>query len=165
MIRAALDANVFISSLLLSGRSTNVHRCVDSGIAGAFVLLVPEPLFVELFRKVGEKHYLATRIGQEALGRLVAILLAVGEVVPSFDNPIPPVSRDEKDDYLLAYARIADADYLVTGDKDLLVLRDLFQWPAIRTPAEFVRELGLDASDESDEDESTPLGEPEDETI
>jgi len=33
-----------------------------------------------------------------------------------------PVCRDRDDDLILACADTADADYLVTGDKDLLVL-------------------------------------------
>ncbi|HEY7029716.1 MAG TPA: putative toxin-antitoxin system toxin component, PIN family [Thermomicrobiales bacterium] len=149
MIRAALDANILISYLLASDRSTSIRRCVDSGISGAFALLLPEPLLAELTRKVSEKPYPAARIDHDALERLFAVLLSVGEVIPSFDDPIPSISRDEKDDYVLAYARVEDADYLVTGDKDLLVLRDLVNRPAIRTPTEFVRELGFDDSGDS----------------
>ncbi len=33
------------------------------------------------------------------------------------------VCRDEKDDFLLALSKDAKADYLITGDKDLLVLK------------------------------------------
>ncbi len=32
------------------------------------------------------------------------------------------ICRDPKDNYLLALAKDADADYLITGDKDLLIL-------------------------------------------
>ena len=35
---------------------------------------------------------------------------------------IPPVSRDPKDDIFLATATVSGAQYLVTEDKDLLVL-------------------------------------------
>jgi uncharacterized protein len=33
------------------------------------------------------------------------------------------VSRDKKDNYLLALSEASQADYLITGDKDLLVLK------------------------------------------
>ena len=36
--------------------------------------------------------------------------------------PFARFSRDPKDDYLLTLAQQARLDYLVTGDKDLLVL-------------------------------------------
>ena len=38
---------------------------------------------------------------------------------------MPRFSRDPKDDYLIAYAVVGEADFLVTGDKDLLVLRQI----------------------------------------
>ena len=36
--------------------------------------------------------------------------------------PFPAVVRDPKDDYLIAHAVMGQADYLVTGDDDLLSL-------------------------------------------
>lgn len=46
------------------------------------------------------------------------------------------MTRDPKDDYLIAYAVIGEADYLVTGDKDLLVLEQI-AGVTIVTPARF----------------------------
>lgn len=50
------------------------------------------------------------------------------------------VCRDPKDDKLLACAVEGLADYLVTGDRDLLVLRE-FRGVRIVAPVEFVRIL------------------------
>lgn len=36
---------------------------------------------------------------------------------------VTALTRDPKDDYLLAYALVGQADYLVTGDHDLLALQ------------------------------------------
>ena len=38
-------------------------------------------------------------------------------------TPLQNWCRDVKDNYLLALSKDADADYLITGDKDLLVLK------------------------------------------
>ena len=46
------------------------------------------------------------------------------------------VCRDPKDDKLLELAVCGDADFLVTGDKDLLVLNP-FRGVEIITPREF----------------------------
>ena len=156
MIAAALDANIFISYLLARDRSATIQLCVESGLAGEFTLVVAQPLLDELARKISEKPYLAARIPQADLTRLIAVLSLVGVMIPPSEEPIPSVSRDDKDDYVLAYAKIADADYLVTGDKDLLVLRNLIDRPAIRTPAEFVRELGLDVTDDAPGESNKP---------
>jgi predicted nucleic acid-binding protein len=51
----------------------------------------------------------------------------------------PSLVRDPKDDYLLAAAAIANADVLVTGDRDLLDIRTLLKRPAIMTAPEFLQ--------------------------
>jgi predicted nucleic acid-binding protein len=52
-------------------------------------------------------------------------------------NPalIIPLSRDSDDDYILALAQRERADYVISGDKDLLVLH--VPEFSILTPAEF----------------------------
>jgi predicted nucleic acid-binding protein len=50
---------------------------------------------------------------------------------------VPPVSRDPQDDKFLACARSAEAEYLVTEDKDLLVLEE-YESTRVCQPAEFI---------------------------
>jgi len=52
-------------------------------------------------------------------------------------NNIPDICRDADDNILLATADIGDADYLVTGDNDLLVLEN-YNLVRILTPKEFL---------------------------
>jgi uncharacterized protein len=63
------------------------------------------------------------------------VLLAVGEVIQPIEQSIPAVTRDRKDDYLLAYAVVGAADYLVTGDEDLLVLKHVGRLRIVSPPA------------------------------
>ena len=49
---------------------------------------------------------------------------------------VRPICRDPKDDYLLALAKAAKADLLVTGDADLLVLKK-YGKTTIMKPADF----------------------------
>ncbi|HKG24059.1 MAG TPA: putative toxin-antitoxin system toxin component, PIN family [Thermomicrobiales bacterium] len=135
-----------MSYVLAPDRTTAMRRCVEAGFAGVFSLIVPHPLLTELSRKVGEKPYLTARYAPEDLAHLFFLILKVGLVIPPFEEPVPSLSRDQQDDYLIAYARIADADFVVTGDKDLLVLRSLIDRPVILTPTAFVQELHLDSS-------------------
>ena len=51
-------------------------------------------------------------------------------------DPIKPVSRDQADDKVLACASASDADYLVTGDEDLLVVKQ-YGGAKILTPRDF----------------------------
>jgi predicted nucleic acid-binding protein len=50
--------------------------------------------------------------------------------------PVPAVVRDPKDDYLIAHSVLEQVDYLVSGDKDLLVLGSVLG-VRIVSPADF----------------------------
>jgi len=50
----------------------------------------------------------------------------------------PPFPRDPKDELFIAAALASDADYLITGDKDLLEEQPLASTQIVR-PAEFAR--------------------------
>jgi putative PIN family toxin of toxin-antitoxin system len=62
------------------------------------------------------------QITPEELDEFFSALDFATRVVPSSSIPLPV--RDEKDKPILATATGGNADYLVTGDLDLLVLRD-----------------------------------------
>ena len=121
-MRVLLDANLFISFLLSPKRDTASSRIVRAAILGKFVLMLPEELLTEFANKVRLKPYLSNRIHPDEVKELVLILSDVVEVIPKITESIPAVTRDPKDDYLIAYAVVGAADYLVTGDQDLLVL-------------------------------------------
>jgi hypothetical protein len=95
---------------------------VRAAILGDFDLLLPEALLRELTARVSTKPYLAQRIDTTELAYLATILEAAAETIPMIHQPIPAVTRDPKDDYLIAYALVGKADFLVTGDADLLAL-------------------------------------------
>lgn len=141
-MRALIDTNVLISYLLLPkevGSITDIFHAIRDG---RFTLLLPEPLLQELTETVKSKPRLSRRISPSELASFTKGLVMFGERLPEIGAPYPSVTRDQKDDYLLAYAQIARADYLVTGDKDLLVLQGQVVGLEIVTPARFVEILG-----------------------
>ncbi|MDI7277874.1 MAG: putative toxin-antitoxin system toxin component, PIN family [Anaerolineae bacterium] len=121
-MRAILDANILIAYLLTPEQDSAISRIVRAAFLGEFRLLLPEELLEELARKARAKEYLLRRIAPEDLIELAAIVSQVAETIPRITDAIPAVTRDPKDDYLLAYAVVGQADYLVTGDRDLLTL-------------------------------------------
>lgn len=60
-----------------------------------------------------------TRITDETVARILAVLDAGQQVIP---EDVPAISRDPKDDIFLATAVLAEAQFILTEDKDLLVL-------------------------------------------
>jgi putative PIN family toxin of toxin-antitoxin system len=121
-MRVLLDANIFISYLLHPERDGPITQIIHGAIQSRFTLLLPKKLLTEFSARIGSKAYLGQRITPEEMTQLRMLLESVGEVIPEITRPIPPVTRDPKDDYLLAYAAVGRADYLVNGDEDLLVL-------------------------------------------
>lgn len=143
MPRVLLDTNVLISYLLRPDAESAVGTLLRAFLAGRFVLLLPEALLEELVVTVREKPPLAQRIPVDELQTLVTLLRQFGETVPRIRRPIPQVTRDPKDDYLLAYALVGATDYLVSGDKDLLALQGQVAGLQLVTPRQAVAALGI----------------------
>ncbi len=135
-MRVLLDANVLISYLLTPAQNSAVTRIVDAAVLGEYQLLMPEALLDELAETVRTHEHLTRRIPEKVMRSFMDLLLEVAEIIPKITEPIPALTRDPEDDYLIAYALIGRAEYLVTGDRDLLVLERV-ESVAILTPNTF----------------------------
>jgi putative PIN family toxin of toxin-antitoxin system len=136
-MRVLLDANILISFLLIPHKQSPIYQVVTAGLRGEFVILLAGQLLEELARKAQGKKYLADRVTPQELKKFVRLVSELSETIPVIKEEIPAVTRDPKDDYLLAYALVGEADYLVTGDKDLLVLEQVDKVKIV-TPREFI---------------------------
>ena len=121
-MRVLIDSNIYLSYLLFPRRKSPVSKIITAGFQKRFTLLLPEAVLEEFAAKVSQKPYLSSRITTQELHEFAALLSVVAEKIPKIETPLPAVTRDPKDDYLLAYALVGEADYLVTGDDDLLSL-------------------------------------------
>lgn len=136
-MRVLIDTNVFISYLLNPHSAGAVQGIFKAWMEDEYTLLVPETLLDEILVTVNSKPRLRTRIPPEILKEFLSTIQTFSEEVPRIADPIPAVTRDPKDDYLLAYALVGRADYLVTGDDDLLVLRGQIKELNILSPRQF----------------------------
>lgn len=136
-MRVLIDANVVISYLLYPNRPGTIQTIFKALFEGKFTLLLPEALLDEIVITVTQKPHLRERIALDALELMVESLRTVAEEIPLIESEIPQVTRDPKDDYLLAYAVVGEADVLVSGDKDLLELGEIVG-VRIVSPGEFV---------------------------
>ena len=71
----------------------------------------------------------------EEVATFVQWVITTGEMVAV--EQVAAVSRDPKDDKFLAVAVAGRADYLISGDKDLLVLEKVGSVPIV-SPAAFL---------------------------
>lgn len=133
-----LNANIFVSFLLAPEREAVITEIVKAGVFGKFTLLIPAQMLTELKNKIASKKYLSKRITPEEIRKLIDFLLQSGTVLPEVKEAVPHLTRDPKDDYLLVAALIGQADYLVTGDKDLLNLKKV-EGLQILSPRDFIK--------------------------
>lgn len=114
-LRVVIDTNIWISFLIGKQLSKLQVDLVDEKV----IVLFSEALFGELLA-VLQRPKFRKYFSSEIVKELTMLLLAKVEWVSiseSFDD-----CRDLKDNFLLDLSVSGNADYLVTGDEDLLVL-------------------------------------------
>jgi len=133
-VRAVLDINVLISSLLAPDGAS--ARLIQRWLEGDFELVVSERLLAELKRALTYPK-LRARISEAASDQFIGLVRATATMRPDPPNP-PQQSRDPGDDYLIALAE-SSASILVSGDQDILALSES---RPILAPADFETRLG-----------------------
>jgi putative PIN family toxin of toxin-antitoxin system len=136
VFRVLIDTNVLVSYLLVPNPQGTIPSIIIAAFESKYTLLISETLLTELAKTIRGREHLAKRIHPEQAEEFIGVLRAIAELLTEISEPIPSVTRDPKDDYLLAYALLGRADYLVTGDDDLLVLKEVEGVRIVR-PAEF----------------------------
>jgi len=135
-VKVVLDTNVLVSGLMLPDSVPG--RIVAAWRGAQFELVLSESLLDEIGRVLSyPKIRGRLRWGQDEIARFLLLLRFKADIVDTMGEKAS-VPRDPGDDPVLATLLAADADCLVSGDSDLLALRDRFP---IQTPAEFVRRL------------------------
>ena len=134
--RAVADVNVLVSA----ARTPNgvCGRLLEAAIDGRWQPVVSATLFAEL-EEVFSRRVFKDLLGQEAIDRFLAGLIAIVEWAEDPPDAAAVPVRDPDDAYLLALARNAGVDVLVSGDRDLTELADP-QLP-VETPSEFAQRL------------------------
>ena len=135
-MRSVFDANVLVSALL-SAQSIP-RRALDFALERGEVLLSLDVL-AELSGVLGRKQ-IRLYVDDEDARRFMAALAREADWVEVISHI--EACRDPKDNKYLELAVSGHADYLVTGDSDLLILTP-FQGIVILTPRAFLADRSL----------------------
>ncbi len=131
MIRAVLDTNIIISSLFWKG---NPYEVVRKGVLGEFQPVMSAAILDEITEKLRNKFRLPEGGIQELMDTLLTYCHIV-EPTSRFD-----VVRDKKDNKIIECAFDGKADCIVTGDPDLLELKE-FMGIQIVTAKDFLKRI------------------------
>ncbi|MCP9785725.1 putative toxin-antitoxin system toxin component, PIN family [Cyanobium sp. N5-Cardenillas] len=131
-IRVVLDTNVLVSALLFeTGRLAWLRRTWQTA---AITPVLTESSARELIRVL---TYPKFRLERPDIDRLLADVLPWCEIHPGPIQAGQLQVRDPKDQVFLDLALAADVPVLVSGDGDLLALKNQLHPLLILTPAEF----------------------------
>jgi len=133
-IRAVVDTNVILSALIRpQGTAGVLWRRLSEG---AFTAVFSPELIDEIAAVLGHPKIRAKyRTLPKDLEDIAALFALRGDLVTGEERI--RICRDPDDDFLLETAVAGNADYLVTGDEDLLVLKKLRRTRIVR-PAAFL---------------------------
>ncbi len=137
-VRIVFDTNVLLSALFFkSGLSSAVlnHTLV------AYELIISDWILTKLnspdFRKKNRNYRF-----DEATVQQLTTFVQQAFAIATPTNALPTLCRDPDDNHILQLAEFVGADYLITGDKDLLIL-DPFGPCRIVSPKRFAQVVGL----------------------
>lgn len=128
-IKVIFDTNVWISFLIGKKLSSLKRLIVD----GQIKIITTPQLLLEI-NLVTKREKLKKYFPPESVLELITLLNSIAENVEI--SPKNSQSRDSKDNFLLDLIEFSGADYLVTGDKDLLELNP-FKSAEIINPSQF----------------------------
>ncbi len=119
-LKVIIDTNLWIS-FLIGKQLASLKPLLVSGIIQP---VFSEQLLEEISR-VTQKPKLRKYFPTQKVKELIDFLKIIGLFIESNSQVL--LCRDAKDNYLLALAQDSQADFLITGDQDLLILEKFNQ--------------------------------------
>ncbi len=129
-MKIVFDTNVILSAFLTQGLSSRVlDLCLDG-----HRLFISEWIITETTEKLKTKF----KVPASELIRTRDFLMTAFEIIEP-GGPVPDLCRDRDDNNILHLAEECKADLIITGDRDLLVLK-VFQNCRIIDPRTYMEE-------------------------
>ena len=133
-VKIVVDTNLWISFLISLPTEQRLRRLL---LSGKIDILFSQELFEEL-ETTASKRKFRRYFDTSHLEMFLQMLIEIVEIVDVHSDV--EICRDPRDNFLLALAMDGDADYLMTGDHDLLTLKK-FGKTRIVTVKEFEKVL------------------------
>lgn len=135
MIKAVIDTNGFVSGTIK--KDSNPGKILKAWREGRFILVSSKPIVSEVekvlrYPRIKEKYNLT-----EEDVRDVITNISTDAIVTPGKLKMSGVSQDPDDDKFITCAIEGRADYIVSGDNDLLKIKK-HKWIRLVTPKEFL---------------------------
>lgn len=140
MIRVVVDTSVLIRYLIKP--SAAIRALIEDHWLGGDIQMVTEPRLIEELRGVLQREYIGALIQAEEGQALLEAIYRKADILPPLAE-VPSYTRDPKDDKFIACALAGNAKFVISVDKDLLVLGAL-QDVRMMTPYDFLNRVEAD---------------------
>lgn len=127
-MKIVLDTNIYISAFHFKGICSEVIDLCSI----QYEIFISDNIFQEI-KKVLETKF---NYSENEFENIIYILDKITEKLKPTNN-LPSICRDKDDNHILQLADFINADYIITGDKDLLILEKYLQTKII-TPKDFI---------------------------
>lgn len=131
-MRIVLDTNLWVSALL----SQDMRERLEKLIENPDLVILGSPVLLAEIEAVAVRPKFARYFSPETTATFLGILRERLDLISPSSNV--KICSDPKDDYLLAITKDGAADFLLTGDKDLLGIGN-FEETKIISLTEFER--------------------------
>jgi putative PIN family toxin of toxin-antitoxin system len=116
-MKIVLDSNIFVSSFYWAGNPRKVFDRVANGLDE---LYITDKILEEIISVMSKKKF---DTGINEIKEYVKIIESYSIKLSSKNNP-EKISRDEDDNRILQCGFDGNVDFIITGDNDLLVLKE-----------------------------------------
>lgn len=129
-LKLVLDTNTLVSAFFWEGNEAELFRKIEQGKAKSYITseilkeveeVIKRPKFDQVMKN-------ASLTPDQIMQKIVSLSQLV--IAPKLNIKM---CRDEKDNKFLECAESAKANYIVSGDEDLLSLKEYKEIPIIRT--------------------------------
>jgi uncharacterized protein len=127
-VKAVIDTNIIVSGIFWGGKPERVLRHWRDG---RFNLLVTKDILDEYLRVINDLGHSDADLVSDWTDHICKFSLIVLKTAKI------DLCRDPSDNKFLECAISADADCIVSGDEDLLVIKTIHKIPILK-PAEFI---------------------------
>lgn len=121
-MKVILDSNIYIAAFSSRGLCSSLFEvCLDQ-----VNIIISEYLLSEISRNLSKK----IKLPDDRINEIISYLREECTLI-NYKKLDKRICRDADDDNILALARDGDVDYIITGDKDLLVLEEFESVPIL----------------------------------
>lgn len=124
-MRIVIDTNIWVSGLLKPHSSAG--QVIEAWKNGHYHLIISKPILDEIrtvlaYPKINKR----LKWDEEKIDHFILTLEFLSDCI-TLEYPLTSVKRDAKDDIILSTFLQGKANYLVTGDEDLLSMKHQYE--------------------------------------